>query len=315
MRLAIRTRLGFVAALLLLIAFASTATHRTSPSTPMWFDGLVRPEPEPNPCLGCPVVEQAAAETAPWDESAAIPTARFESRHGPLTLTVEVRPPSPAVGAPTRVRLVVTSVRAGLLSLGLAFGDEVPPMDGHVMAGSCAPLGDQPRNPPTIHRKTLVRDVRFVAAGSHRVRAAAKVHSCRGNGDVDGGGFVPVLASRLSTNGPKRPSLFIEPLALWNDVQHQRAVTLTLRSGDDDGYVRRLDVDWGDGSAPETLGAEPDGCGAGPIFVRRAHHQWATHIYTRPGTYRVTATATSAGCDGRFRQVARAHYAATVARG
>jgi hypothetical protein len=310
MALAIRTRLGLAVTVVAVAAIATPVPRRPPPGPPLVDQvGLHKPDPV---CIGCPFEDQAEAETLPWDESPAIPTTRFESRDGPLTLTVEVRPPTPAVGEPVRVRVVVTSTRPGLLSLEPAFGDEQPLTDTRVIL-DCAPV--QPPHPGTIGRKTLVREVRFTTAGSHRVRAVAKVHSCRGSEDVDGGGFVVVRASRLPTNGPYRPVLTIEPLAQWNDVRHERGVTLTLRAGDDDGYVRRIDVDWGDGSPTETVGIEHDDCLAGPIFVRRPQTRWATHIYTRDGTYRVTATATSAGCDGRFRQVARAHYAVTLPRG
>lgn len=308
----------------LVLAFGATPTtvHTTVPVQPFGDRTFDRSGPEDiwQPCTeACEVVEHASAEAGPWDESASVPTARWEGRNGRLTLAIEVRPPSPRVGEQAHVRLVATVDGGGLISSALAFGSEEPSGNMRVII-ECKKTGmpGTASERRVVSRKTSVRQVRFNAPGLQQINASAKAHRCGGGGEVGLKGLVAVRPSGLPTNGPARPTATVGASSAWKSLSHSRFVEVLVGGEDKDGYVRRLEIDWGDGTSSETVEVEPeaDVCRRSPVAPSGSVAPTSLpHIYTRDGTYTVTVTAVSTGCDGRTRQTGRAHYVVTVPAG
>lgn len=75
---------------------------------------------------------------------------------------------------------------------------------------------------------------------------------------------------------------------------------------EEDGWIRSITIDWGDGSRPGVYaGTSFDGgvcqstaAGWPAADMRLMSTGQAVHHYLAPGTYRVTATAVSTACDG-----------------
>jgi surface-anchored protein len=75
---------------------------------------------------------------------------------------------------------------------------------------------------------------------------------------------------------------------------------------DEDGQISRFEIDYGDGSPRETYQADVMKCQRTPsgwpaasqstLGAGKAHH------FTKPGTYTITVTAWSTGCDGTMPQ-------------
>jgi hypothetical protein len=95
----------------------------------------------------------------------------------------------------------------------------------------------------------------------------------------------------------------------YRDVEpYERLVTSDVT--DPDGYVRRVVIDWGDGTPPTTLtndAACDDGDGRhypvlGPF--QAGYPVSAEHVFQRLGDVRVTLTYVSTGCDGTDEQTA-----------
>lgn len=317
-----RWSLSVLTAAVLVLSFGATPTtvQTTFPVQPFTDRPVNRSGPAYawEPCTAaCVVVEQDSAEAGPWDESVSIPTARWEGRNGRLTLAIEVRPPSPRIGEPAHVRVVATVDGGGLISTSLAFGQEKP-VDPVRVIIECRSPGSPPIVPErrVVSRKTTVRQVRFNGSGLQQVNAAGKAHRCGGGGELALTGLVAVRPSELPTNGPARPTATVGASSGWKSLTHSRFVELIVGGEDKDGYVRRLEIDWGDGTLSETVEGEGGVCGRNPVApsdpVPPTSRQ---HLYTRDGTYTVTVTAVSSGCDGRTRQTGRASYVVTVPAG
>lgn len=319
-----RWSLSALTVVVLVLAFGATPTRvHTTALVPSFADRTINrsgPAYIWQPCTeDCEVIEHASAETGPWDESASIPTARWEARNGRLTLTIEVRPPAPRVGERAHVRVVATVDGGGLISSALAFGQAKPSESTRVII-ECAPPGAPGAAPErrVVSRKTSVREVRFNAPGQQQVTAIGKAHRCGGGGEVELTGLVTVGPSGLPTNGPARPTATVGASSGWKSLSHSRFVDLLVGGEDRDGYVRRLEIDWGDGTSSETveIEGEADVCRRNPVAPSGGVVPTSRpHLYTRDGTYRVTVTAVSSGCDGRTRQTGRAHYVVTVPAG
>lgn len=126
---------------------------------------------------------------------------------------------------------------------------------------------------------------------------------------------VEVTSGEVRSNGPAEPDGSRLHLADFEgEPDDQPGDWLLAGTVDDrDGYVPAVTVDWGDGSAEETVDNEAecdDGDGRhyprqGSIDVR------AWHVFD-PGTYTVTVTWHSAGCDGLAHQTGTRTFRITV---
>lgn len=124
-------------------------------------------------------------------------------------------------------------------------------------------------------------------------------------------GWIEVAPGTTTSQGPSQPTLQIgdNNLQAGYSNDDRSYVTVAGTARDEDGYIARFVVDWGDGSPTEQL---PGGDGAGcrptssgwpaPSMGNMPTNPPATHRYAARGTYAVTVTAYSTGCDGRDEQ-------------
>jgi PKD repeat protein len=124
---------------------------------------------------------------------------------------------------------------------------------------------------------------------------------------------VTVTDGVATTNGDARPvATSVHEEHPVDGAEYERYVSASF--ADNDGYVRSVVLDWGDGSAPKTFtnDAECDDGGGKhfPHAARFAVH--ARHTYAEPGDYRVTLTFVSTGCGGADRQQRSVEEAVTV---
>jgi hypothetical protein len=115
--------------------------------------------------------------------------------------------------------------------------------------------------------------------------------------------FTMEIAPGTTTiQGPSLPQLRIDYLTRPAGHEDDHSwVKLAMDAFDDDGWVRTVTVDWGDGSPAQTFtGGIPctvwrSGWPAPSrilVFEGNAHH------YLAPGSYTITVTALSTACDG-----------------
>ena len=105
-----------------------------------------------------------------------------------------------------------------------------------------------------------------------------------------------------TVQGPSLPQLRIDswtrPAGHEDDTSW---VALAMDAFDDDGWMRTVTVDWGDGSPAQTFtGGLP--CtvwrSGWPAPSRILVFERNTHHYLAPGSYTITVTALSTACDG-----------------
>jgi hypothetical protein len=110
----------------------------------------------------------------------------------------------------------------------------------------------------------------------------------------------------VTSNGPADPE-FLRATALRDP--RTRHLDVSGDSADSDGFVRRVEVDWGDGSAHGVLTRRLSDCSdhagkAYPNDQEWAVHPFFSHDYKKAGTFAVVVTVTSVGCDGADEQTA-----------
>lgn len=112
-------------------------------------------------------------------------------------------------------------------------------------------------------------------------------------------GEISVRRGATPSNGPLPPTVHIEDRRHLYENRASLEAIFYLGGGDEDGYVRRVVVDWGDGKSETLVAAPLSECEELPgqwpstyLTGREAHHVYA------PGTYILTVTVTSFGCDG-----------------
>lgn len=126
-------------------------------------------------------------------------------------------------------------------------------------------------------------------------------------------GWIEVAAGVATSQGPTPPAITVGRYAPAPHSDDPSYATVYAQAWDDDGYIARLVVDYGDGATQEFPG---DGMGCRPTSGGwpAASRAWLpsnpppTHQYSAPGTYKVTVTAFSQGCDGRDVQTASGSF-------
>lgn len=109
-----------------------------------------------------------------------------------------------------------------------------------------------------------------------------------------------------TSQGPTAPKLKVDE---YGDGHPPPPNTFKVfaEADDEDGWLRRFALDWGDGSAVETYPASM-GCTTTPGGWPAKTNAWLpsepppTHTYTYPGTHAITVTVFSTGCDGTDEQ-------------
>jgi hypothetical protein len=171
-------------------------------------------------------------------------------------------------------------------------------------------------------------------AGTYDIVARLRHNPCDGDGTVttiatSAPARVVVTPGADVANGPWQPHLTVsattEPPPAANPDWPAHRVTVNVGTWDADGWLWKVVLDWGDGSDPELLGGVLEDCRLDGDYGGDPHPYPATtwpwggmgggstwHDLPGPGTYVVTATATSSGCDGGDAQTVTRHVTVTV---
>ena len=118
---------------------------------------------------------------------------------------------------------------------------------------------------------------------------------------------IDIAPGRIVSNGPEQPAavhLAVEPNMDTRDELYDYLAEFSIR--DDDGDVRSVTIDWGDGSPPVVLRNSGE-CqdGDGRHYPTTYFGEARSHRYDF-GEHTVTLTWESAGCDGKHVQRGRA---------
>ena len=248
-------------------------------------------------------------------------------------IAIEVIPAQPRVGE--RVRFVVTATQPGNCCYIL-----VDPGDGGTVvsgAGQCtaAPGGTQRYEVSHVYNRPGRWQVRATADAGFACDDLDAVRAAFPGGRPSGAtivrpatpalprlkaeAVVVVAEGPTTAQGPAPPRLEVAVAAATADDPSGVAVGDAVLSGtvvDADGWLRRVVVDWGDGSTPTTLtqgrpcwsrdnGWPPSTALLFLQTVPSVSPVWAaaaSHRYTAAGPATVTITATSSGCDGTEEQ-------------
>jgi len=133
---------------------------------------------------------------------------------------------------------------------------------------------------------------------------------CGGTGEpIVGRGTVTVLPGRVLSNGPERLFFYPNGADFYAPIPSDHGpldVVATPTFEDLDGFPSRVVIAWGDGTRSvfgDLLGTCTETATAWPStdFDDEAPPPWwlAPHTYRQAGTYTVTVTVTTTGCDGR----------------
>ncbi|MDQ6727148.1 MAG: hypothetical protein M3066_13415 [Actinomycetota bacterium] len=116
------------------------------------------------------------------------------------------------------------------------------------------------------------------------------------------------VGSPQTGQGPSRPNVTVSRTGISHPGDRTWAEVLAIAK-DDDGWVRTATLDWGDGTPPQvfptgmvcrpTISGYPGGT---QIVFGSAGSGEGVHHYAAPGTYTITVTAVSTGCDGTMTQ-------------
>jgi hypothetical protein len=142
-------------------------------------------------------------------------------------------------------------------------------------------------------------------AGSYPVRITTVDLACHPDVVSQGPAFTAnVTQGESHSNGPALPTvrncvLDTNGFCASADGRHATAYAGSL--ADADGYVAAVRVDWGDGSAVANTTFPMSDCrdpGTRWPSSERTNASW-DHTYARAGSYTITLTVFSAGCDSR----------------
>jgi hypothetical protein len=217
-----------------------------------------------------------------------------------IALKVTMQPASPETGEPIRFALEATSPTATCCQLHLWFGDGFGWPNGLEM-GEC--------NSHSLVKRAEVAHT-YNAHGRREIMFSAFANGCVGDGP-QGILFASfdVAPGASSAQGPVLPKVHfdttVRPPEIANDISY---VTVAGMATDDDGFIQKLVLNWGDGTPAQTLPGDRIGCrpslSGWPLTSTAMimSNPVVMHRYTAPGTYQVTLTAISTACDGSHEQ-------------
>jgi hypothetical protein len=237
-----------------------------------------------------PVVEPTDAAPSPENTEAS----------GPLTVSVEMSPATVDTSTDTRALVTARDGEGRLLAVDIDWGDGKTLHFAPTGTASC---------PRTTHLNGSFNH-RYASPGSYPVHVTVTSGDCAETEKVTREAHVTVTGSEPTssptssathTNGPSQPA------AGANDRNGDNAANVYLNAtgSDADGFVRRIAVDWGDGSTDSVSEWSTSSCtnASGSDHPGPTHHDAnVSHHYAEAGAHTVTITVTSVACEGSHSQ-------------
>jgi hypothetical protein len=228
-----------------------------------------------------------------------VPASRWEGTSNGIHAVITMSSPAPATGLPVTFTVDYSGGDKYCCGFNLLTGDggNYYENNGWSPPPACP---DMPGNGQYAHDHTWNKPGFFyVVVGLFD----------RGCGNAAGGQFyVPVhVAAGLppTTQGPSKPRF--TSLGDFYDNGHggdRHWLALIAETYDDDGFITHFTIDWGDGSAVDSIPGDgkcevqPNGW-PGQSRQVTPTPQAPTHHYPTAGNYTVTVTVFSTGCTGK----------------
>jgi hypothetical protein len=211
-------------------------------------------------------------------------------------LNVELSLPSGAATAEiVEASIQIGDDAGGVSHIAVLWGET--PGQFATITPACPP----PTGPAPSTMETRVLRHAYRTPGTYSIRVQVITGHCQETAaeTVEVQGKISVVQGATPSNGPLAPTVHIEDRRHLYENRPPLEANFYLAGGDEDGYVQRVLVDWGDGKSQTLVDAplseceEPPGQWPSTYLVG----QEVKHVYT-PGTYTLTVTVTSVACDG-----------------
>lgn len=234
------------------------------------------------------------APTTSISPSMTVPSSQLQGSLGGLRATVRVEPLDLESGEIVTLHITAADEDGGELAFGVDWGDGLGGFPGPSILECFG--GHDTELPPSEESRDVKHSYR--RAGRYPIGVVVTAGYC----DPEDGktllidGVITVGSGPLLSNGPLPLVVFAGPA----DEQSPSGFTLGITAEDPDGWIHRIQVDWGDGSSTQNLDYSTSACvddlSAFPGPARQIEE--LTHRYPDAGSYQVKVTAHSAGCKG-----------------
>lgn len=227
---------------------------------------------------------------------------------GGVNISVTVDKAAPRAGEPIRFEVEASSAAHICCNVAILFGDGYmfPQQNPSHICPSGGPQGHGPIRLSATHT--------YNRAGRWLFNVQAMTGNCREPGKSNSlFGALEVGPGPSTGQGPEVPNVSIYQTGHVGPQLDRTWATVVAEVTDDDGWIRSMSLDWGDGSPPQPVGGGYMYCqetrSGWPVpTLKRIHTGEAVHHYAAAGTYTITLTAVSTGCDGSMTQTGKGTF-------
>ena len=269
----------------------------TEPSHAPSTEPSHEPSSEPTHAPGSTEPTHAPSTEPSHEPTSTGPSPENTAASGPLTVSVSMSPSTVDTGTDTHALVTARDGEGRLLAVDIDWGDG---KTFHFSPGDVA-------CPRTTHLDGSFNH-RYASPGSYAVHVTVTTGDCAPTEKVTKEAHVTVTGSEptsspTSTNGPSEPTAG----ATSRTGDNAAYTYLNASGGDADGWVKRITINWGDGTGTTTVGEwSTSSCAnaSGSDHPAATHHDGnVNHHYESAGSHTVTITTYSVACDGSSQQV------------
>ncbi len=262
----------------------------------------IGPQPSPSPK---PTKSPKPSPTASEEPGSPAPS---HGPAGPVHVRVSSPEANPETGVffPIRVEVQTGGAYLSAISVSLGNGRE------QFLWGAPEPCETTQTRDDDVVAEGLIA---YRAAGTYDVVANVwSLDDCDGGYQIDHDRMHLAVAQGVDvTNGPAAPQVKFTPYQVAKEPASlidpgSRTVDVKFIGYDDDGWITKVTIDWGDGSEPTVLDYGTEGCTDSPTDwphgSTKKQREPVRHEYGDDDRHTITMTVTSAGCGGADEQSA-----------
>jgi hypothetical protein len=293
----------------------SPVTNETT-SSPTTVSPPPPPPSEPPPST--PIVRVSRADWGPGDPGGVeVPfspgSTSWTGVSNGVTISVHTDKATPRVGDPIQFDFEVTSPVDPCCGMWFLFADGSVFAEGNEgTCGARAPV----RTPGTARFSTTHI---YNLDGRWTFYVQPITDTCETTGvHASLYGTIEIAPGTATAQGPSSPTVLVgRTTPAPGHESDPTWASIVAQARDEDGWLRGLTLDWGDGTPPQAFGDGGLGCRPhsggwpSPSLIWVVTNE-AIHHYAAPATYTITATVESTGCDGSLPQQGAASLAWTV---